>query len=62
MTLREWKYYSWLIKLIPKKVIYFCAMHVIVYASTGTHLRDKELPLITANEAISQYAMDNNIL
>ena len=37
MDIREINFWYWVVRWLPKKLIYFCFMHVIVHSTTGKY-------------------------
>lgn len=60
MGIKETKFWFWLAKLLPKKLIYFCFMRVMVYSTTGKYKTTIVSELI-GMEAIKRYGNDNTI-
>ncbi len=54
MKLLEVNLWYWLVDRLPKKLIYFCFMKVMVHATTGKY-GNTEVPNITGMEAIKRY-------
>jgi len=62
--MKPWKLnmYYWIVRnLIPKKLIYFCYMHVGGYATTGKY-GDTDVPALSMIDAISRYGKDHKIV
>lgn len=56
----EEKFWYWLVKKLPKKLLYFSFMQVTVEATTGKY-SDTIVPEITAMDVIKRYGDDNGI-
>jgi len=50
-----------LVRLLPKKSVYFCFMLVVVHGTTGRYNKT-DINKLTAMEAIKRFADDNNIM
>ena len=57
MLLKEVDFWYWVVSKLPKKVIYFSFLHVMVHASTGKY-SDTIVPELTGMDAIKRYAKD----
>ena len=60
MMCREVNFWYWVVSLLPKKLVYFCYMHVFAYSTTGDY-GDSYVTDMTAMEIINRYANDNKI-
>jgi len=60
MNVKEINFWYWLVKLLPKKLIYFCFMHVMAYATSGKY-GTTVVPELTGMDAIKRYSKDNKI-
>jgi len=60
MTIKEVNFWYFLVKLLPKKLIYFCFMHVMAYSTTGKY-GNTIAPELIGIEAIKRYGDDNNL-
>ena len=61
--MKLWKInmYYWIVRnLIPKRLIYFCYMHVAAHATTGKY-GDTEVPALSMMDAINRYGKDFKI-
>ncbi len=57
MSVRELKFWYWIVKRIPKKIKYFCFMHIMAYSTTGKY-GDTIVPELTGMDAIDRYGED----
>lgn len=53
-------FYHWLINKLPKKIIYFCFIHVMVHGTTGKYASTK-VPELTGMDALKRYVDDNKL-
>ena len=60
MKVYELNFWYWLVKKLPKKIIYFCFMHVMAYATTGKY-SSTIVPELTGMDAIKRYGDDKGI-
>jgi len=60
MKVKELSFWYWLVDKLPKKVIYFCFMHVMVYVTTGKY-GNTIVPELSGMDAIKRYGDDHNI-
>jgi len=60
MRPRQVNFWYFLVKLIPKKVVYFCFMHVMVYSTTGKY-SSTIVPELSGMDAIKRYGNDKGI-
>ena len=60
MSVNTVKVWYWLVDQLPKKLIYFCFMHVMAYSTTGKYGNTIATEL-TSMDAIKRYGDDNNI-
>lgn len=59
----EIDFWRFIVRHLPKKLIYFAAQHVLVYASTGKHSVPMEKVIeIKALDALSKFSTDFHIL
>ena len=58
MKTRETNFWYWLVRRLPKKLIYFCFMHVFAKSTTGKY-SNTEVTKLTAMDAITRYSKDN---
>ena len=59
LSTREINFLFWIVKyLIPKRVIYFSFMHVMVYSTTGKY-GNTIVPELSGMDAIDRYGKDN---
>ena len=56
MNTREVKFWYWLVRRLPKKLVYFFCMHVIAHSTTGD-----EVSRLSAMDAVGRYGNDNGI-
>ncbi len=54
MKRMEVNLWYWLVDRLPKKLVYFCFMKVMVYATTGKY-GTTEVPKLTGMEAVKRY-------
>ncbi len=54
MGVKQVKFWYWLVAQAHRKVVYFCFMHVLLYATTGKY-GDTEIGKLTCLEAIGRY-------
>lgn len=48
------KFMFWFVWKLPKKLVYFCAIRVVSYATTGKY-SNTEVPALTAMDAIQRW-------
>jgi len=60
MNAKEIKFWYWVVGLLPKKLVYFCALHVLAYASTHEY-SNLEMGLICGMDAITTYRDDKGV-
>jgi hypothetical protein len=60
MSNNETDFWYWFVAKLPKRLIYFCFMHVFVYATTGKY-GNTVVPELTAMDAIKRYGDDHDI-
>ncbi len=60
MNTREVGFWYWLVDLLPKKLVYFCFMHVMAYSTTGDY-GSTIVPELSGIDAIKRYGDDNGI-
>ena len=60
MKVYKLNFWYWLVKKLPKKIIYFCFMHVMAYATTGKY-SSTIVPELTGMDAIKRYGDDKGI-
>jgi len=61
MKSKEINFWYWLIRnFIPKKLVYFCFMHVMVHATTGKY-GATVVPELSGMDAIKRYGNDHDI-
>ncbi len=54
MSVKEVKFWYWIVNLLPKRIIYFCFMHVMAYSTTGKYGKTV-VPDLSGMEAIKRY-------
>ena len=54
------KFYQWLCKKLPKKLIYFATIQLFSKTTTGKY-GDTIVPELTLTDALKRYSDDNNI-
>lgn len=60
MGTKEIDFWYWLVSLLPVKLVYFCFMSVMCYATTGKY-SDTLTSKLTGIEAIDRYAKDKKV-
>lgn len=60
MKIREVNFWYFIVKLLPTKLVYFCFMHVMAYATTGKY-SNTVVSELTGVDAINRYADDKRI-
>ena len=55
--MKEMNFWYWLVKKLPKKLVYFCFMHVMAYSTTGKY-GNTIVPELTGMNAIDRYGND----
>jgi hypothetical protein len=60
MTVREVKFWYWLVGLLPKRLVYFCFMSVMAHSTTGKY-GDTIVPELTGMDAADRYGKDAGI-
>lgn len=57
-TMQEWevKFWYWVVKLLPAKIVYFCNCRALAIATTGAYA-NAEVPKLTAMEVLERYAL-----
>ena len=60
MKTKEVKFWYWLVDKLPRKIIYFCFMHVMVYTTTGKY-GNTIVPELSGMDAIKRYGDDKKI-
>jgi len=60
MKLFEIKLWYWLVGLLPKKLVYFCSMHVMAYSTTGKY-GSTVVPELSGMDAIKRYGDDHSL-
>jgi len=57
MTVREINFWYFIVSLLPKKLIYFCTLHLIAYCTTDEY-SSTIVPDLTAMDAVKRYSDD----
>ena len=57
MKARQMDFWYWLVSKLPVNLVYFCFMHVMVYATTGKY-SGTIVPELLGMEAIKRYGDD----
>lgn len=57
---REAIFWLWIVKRLPKRVVYFCFLHVMSYATSGKY-SGTIVPELSGMDAIDRYGKDHNI-
>jgi len=60
MSVRETNFWFWLVSKLPKRLIYFCFMHVMAHSTTGKY-GNTIVPELTGMDAIERYGNDAEI-
>ncbi len=60
MNVKEVNFWYWLVRQLPKKLVYFCFMHVTAHATTGEY-ETTVVPDITCMDAVKRYTDDHGI-
>ena len=60
MNVNITKMWFWIVGLLPKKLVYFCFMHVMAYSTTGKY-GTTIIPDLTGMEAAKRYEVDKKI-
>ena len=60
MKIKEVNFWYWVIRKLPKKMIYFSFMHVMAYATTGKY-GNTVVPELSGIDAIKRYGDDNGV-
>lgn len=60
LSVREINFWFWLVRRLPKRLIYFCFMHVMAKSTTGKH-GNTIVPELTGMDAIDRYGTDNDL-
>lgn len=60
MTKRETDFWYMIVRMLPKKLVYFCFMHVMTHSTTGKY-SDTVVPELSGVDAAKRYAKDNGI-
>ncbi len=57
MSNREVSFWYWIVRRLPKRLVYFCFMHVMAYCTTRKY-GDTVVPELTGMDAIKRYGDD----
>ena len=60
MNVKEVSFWYWLVRRLPKKLVYFCFMHVLAYNTSGKY-GTTVISELTAMDAIDRYGKYNGI-
>ncbi len=60
MKIREVNFWYWLVKRLPIKLVYFCAMQVMVHSTIGKY-SNTVVPELTGMDAIKRYGDDKGV-
>ena len=60
MNVKKINFWYWLVRRLPKKLVYFSFMHVMVYSTTGKY-GNTIVPDLTGMDAIKRYGDDKGI-
>lgn len=60
MSVRETNFWFWLVRRLPKRIVYFCFMHVMAHSTTGKY-GDTIVPELTGMDAAKRYGDDFGI-
>ena len=60
MTAKQLDFWYWFVDRLPVKVVYFCCLKVMVYATMGKY-ENTEVPRLSGMEAIKRYAKDHGL-
>lgn len=60
LSVREVKFWYWLVHRLPKRLIYFCFMQIMAHSTTGKH-GNTIVPELTGMDAIDRYGADNGL-
>ena len=52
--------WHFIVNLLPKKLVYFCFIRVMAYATTGKY-NDTVVPKLSGMDAVKRYGEDFNI-
>ncbi len=59
MHMNEVKFWYWLVRRLPKKLVYFSFMHVMAHSTTGKY-GSTIVPELTGMDAVERYRKDIN--
>lgn len=60
MNSKEVGFWYWLVKKLPKKLLYFCFVHVMAYATMGKY-GETVVPELSGMDAIKRFGDDFGI-
>ena len=60
MGVKEINLWFFIARHLPKKIVYFCFMHVMAYSTTGKY-GNTTVPELTGMDAIKRYADDKSV-
>lgn len=62
LSIRETNGWYWVVShLVPKRLIYFCFMHVLAFATTHEKYKHTEAPALAGLDAIILYGDENDL-
>ena len=56
-SVKEVKFWFWLVRKLPKSVVYFCFMHVMAHSTEGKY-SGTIVPELTGMDAVKRYLDD----
>ena len=60
MGVKQVNFWYWVVSRLPKKMVYFCFMHVMAHATTGKY-SSTVVPELTGMDAIDRYSLDKSL-
>lgn len=54
---KEIKFWYWFVRKLPKKILYFCSMQVILHSTSGKY-SGTIVPELTGMEAVKRFGND----
>ena len=57
MSVFEINLWYWIVDKLPKKLLYFCFMHIMAYSTTGKY-SNTIVPDLTAMDAVDRFRKD----
>ena len=60
MKIHEVSFWYWIVNKLPKRLIYFCFLHVMSYATTGKY-GNTIVPELSGMDAIQRYGDDKKV-